>query len=228
MNTKISVIIPVKNESAQITKTLTTLLHFRHAGHEIILIDGDSTDNTCDLAWPFCDNILHTKPGRAVQMNKGAEAAKGDILLFLHADTRLPRQALQQITEIAKKRTQQPFWGRFDVRLTGNQRIFRIIEKLMNLRSRLTGIATGDQAIFVSTSLFKQVNGFVEIPLMEDIALSKALKYICSPICIREPLLTSSRRWEKNGILKTIILMWGLRLAYFLGVSPHKLKTFYH
>jgi len=221
----LSIIIPSLNESASITATLKSLQLFRKSGHEIIVVDGGSTDNTQDLAKPLVDVILSTTAGRAHQMNIGAQIAKGDIFLFLHADTQLPDQADSLIINGLEKSGQQ--WGRFDVRLSGNTPLLRLVECLMNIRSRLTGIATGDQAIFVKRKLFKQIQGFPEISLMEDIAISRRLKSLSSPLCLREKVITSSRRWTQNGILRTILLMWRLRLAYFLGVNPQRLKRWY-
>jgi rSAM/selenodomain-associated transferase 2 len=225
---KFSIIIPVLNEQTVIVDTLQPLQALRQAGHELIIVDAGSTDNTPELAAPLADYVLQqTKRGRARQMNTGAKFAHNDILLFLHADTHLPSQAeLLIINGLAKTGRQ---WGRFDVRLSGQAKLLRLVERLMNWRSRLTGIATGDQAIFIQKSLYNKVQGFPEIPLMEDISLSKKLKRISPPLCIRsKTVITSSRRWEENGIIRTILLMWGLRLAYALGVSPETLKKYYH
>ncbi|RMH15719.1 MAG: glycosyltransferase [Gammaproteobacteria bacterium] len=225
--TTLTVVIPTRNEATQITRTLMALLPLRHAGHEIIVIDGESSDNTAELAWSYCDQVITSSPGRARQMNAGAEKASGHLLLFLHADTRLSRQAIKHLEELIKHFEGRSFWGRFDVRLSGQSLWFRIIERCMNLRSRLTGIATGDQGLFVTTDLFQKVGGFPDIPIMEDIALSKALRKLQRPVCLKDKLVTSSRRWEQRGILRTILLMWGLRLGYFLGVSPDRLKRYY-
>ncbi len=220
----LSIIIPVLNEQAVIVETLQILQALRKNGHEVILVDGGSTDNTLDLAIPLVDQVLHSERGRARQMNIGAQYAKNDIFLFLHADTHLPDQAdVLIIKELAEKQQ----WGRFDVCLSGQNWRLRVVERLMNWRSCLTGIATGDQAIFMRRLLYTKVAGFPEIPLMEDIAISQHLKQFSRPLCIKTPLMTSSRRWEERGIERTILLMWGLRLAYALGVSPEILKKFY-
>lgn len=220
----ISVIIPALNEAATVHSTLQPLQSWRQAGHEIILVDGGSVDNTVVIATPMVDSVLRSAPGRARQMNLAAQAAKGDILLFLHADTRLPDKGEAMVLEAVMKRP----WGRFDVTLSGNHRLFRLVERLMNWRSCVTGIATGDQAIFVERELFKAAGGYPEQPLMEDIALSRELNRRAGrPSCLRPPLITSSRRWEENGILRTVFLMWRLRMAYFLGVSPHRLARRY-
>jgi len=217
--------MPTLNEAKTITVTLKSLQTLRKSGHELIVVDGGSTDNTKHLVKPLVDMVLSTEAGRAHQMNVGAQVAKGNIVLFLHADTQLSVQADSLIFNGLQKTGRQ--WGRFDVRLSGNSPFLRIIESLMNIRSRLTGIATGDQAIFVKRNLFHKIQGFPEIPLMEDIAFSRRLKSISPPLCLRAKVITSSRRWTQGGILRTILLMWSLRLAYFFGVSPQRLKQWY-
>ena len=223
---KISIIIPVLNEENSIHQFLDQLQWLRNAGHELIVVDGGSTDNTLKFAQGCYDLLLHSAKGRAKQMNAGAAAASGDTLLFLHADTSLPSAADMLIGNALS--THNKVWGRFDVRLTGGSLLFRMIERLMNMRSRITGIATGDQAMFVKAAPFSQLGGFEEIPLMEDVSLSKRLKRFSPPVCLCEKVVTSSRRWEENGIWKTIILMWQLRLAYFLGEDPHTLVNKYY
>ncbi len=222
---KISLVIPALNESQGIRRFLQALQEFRKNQCEIIVVDGGSSDNTCQIARPYCDKLLISPPGRAKQMNLGAKQASGSILLFLHADTVLPPQFFRLITQLMNKENKS--WGRFNVRLSGADFLFRIIERLINMRSCLTGIATGDQAMFVKADVFEALGGFPEIALMEDIALSKKLKKNHSPICIRECVVTSSRRWEQYGIWRTIFLMWRLRLAYFMGKSPGELKKKY-
>ena len=221
---RISIVIPALNEEGQILETLVPLQPLRRQGHEIILSDGGSRDRTLAISRGLVDRVVESVPGRAVQMNAGARQATGDFLLFLHADTRLP-QGFEKLLEKAWVKGRQ--WGRFDVRLSGGHFLFRVVETLMNLRSRCSGIATGDQAIFVRHQTFKRVGGFPEIPLMEDIALSRLLKRQSRPCCIRERLVTSSRRWEKRGIVPTILLMWWLRLQFFFGMSPDKLARQY-
>lgn len=222
---KLSIIIPVYNEAENIVALLRRLQNYRFQGHEVIVVDGGSRDNSFDCAVGMVDKLLMSKPGRAMQMNIGAEQANGEVLVFLHADTELPPQANTLITETMNKKYQ---WGRFNVRLSGRHQFFRIIETMMNWRSCLTGIATGDQVIFVRRNVFMQTGGYPEIKLMEDIELSKKLKAFSKPACIKNPVTTSSRRWEQNGIVKTTLLMWQLRLLYFLGVSPDKLFTRYY
>lgn len=220
---KISVIIPTLNEAESIVATLMPLQLLRQQGHEVIISDGGSSDATIALSQPLVDRIINTGRGRASQMNRGALQASGEVLLFLHADTLLPDGAAQLIEEALSNKT----WGRFDVRLSGTHPLLRLIELMMNWRSRLTGICTGDQALFIRQGLFRGVGGFPEIALMEDIAISTALKPQSRPACITVPLTTSSRRWESRGILRTMVLMWRLRLAYFLGADPQRLASRY-
>ncbi len=219
----ISIIIPALNEEASIKKLLQHLQTCREQGHEIIIIDGGSSDKTLSIAEPLADNVICSTAGRAEQMNKGAFNAKHDILWFLHADTITPADAIENIQKALNKND----WGRFNVRLSGSSFLFRIIEKMMNLRSCLTGIATGDQGIFIKRDIFNLVNGYSDIALMEDIDISKKLKKISKPACLKEKLITSSRRWEQRGIISTVILMWRLRFLYWLGVSADKLATQY-
>lgn len=220
---RISIIVPTLNEAHGIAATLTPLQTLRQAGHEVIVVDSGSTDDTVAHAAPLADHLVTSPRGRACQMNAGAAAATGDVLLFLHADTMLPLDASAHITT-----DNSHLWGRFDVRLTGTHPLLRMVESMMNLRSRLTGIATGDQALFVERALFLEVGGFPEQPLMEDIALSRTLKRHGRPLCLRARVTTSSRRWEQNGVCSTILLMWRLRLAYFLGADPVRLARLYH
>lgn len=220
----ISIIIPALNEAASIEATLLPLQSWRQSGHELILVDGGSCDDTAPVAQPLVDRMIDSAPGRALQMNRGAKVASGDVLLFLHADTLLPSNAEELVCR-ALDRSQ---WGRFDVRLSGRHWLLRVVERMMNWRSCLSGIATGDQGIFVGYELFDRIGGFPNLPLMEDIALSKCLKREAGrPACIHTPLITSSRRWEQNGIVRTIFLMWRLRLAWFLGVPAHRLARLY-
>ncbi|MBG7601652.1 MAG: TIGR04283 family arsenosugar biosynthesis glycosyltransferase [Gammaproteobacteria bacterium] len=215
----ISIIIPVLNEATCIESTLNRMQPMRKRGHQIILVDGGSQDNTVALAEPLVDSLLYSTAGRAVQMNTGAAAASGDIIWFVHADTlMIPDTDVllkNALYDSAKK------WGRFDIRLSGDVKALRIIERMMNWRSRLSGIATGDQGIFIHHETFERIGGFANIPLMEDIEISKRLKRAAGrPLCLPRKLTTSSRRWEKNGMLPTIILMWRLRLAYWMGANP--------
>ena len=221
---RLSVIVPALNEAEGIAATLASLQPLRARGHEVLVVDGGSTDGTPERAAPLADRVLRSAPGRALQQNAGARAATGDVLLFLHADTRLPAGAERRVLEgVAAGRG----WGRFDVRLTGRHPLLRVVERMISLRSRLTGIATGDQAIFVRRDWFEAAGGFSEIPLMEDVALSRALRRRGRPLCLRDPVTTSSRRWESRGIVRTIVLMWRLRLAYALGADPRRLAELY-
>ena len=223
---KISIIIPTYNEAENIIATLTPLQSWREQGHEIIVVDGGSSDDTLARATGLANTSFQGPKGRAAQMNAGAEWARNEILLFLHADTVLPKDALDLICDGLVKT--QRSWGRFDVCLSGRKTLLRVVEVMMNWRSRITGIATGDQGVFVFKNDFERIGGFPEIPLMEDVEMSKRLKRSSRPLCISTPLTTSSRRWEQYGIFRTIFLMWRLRLAYFLGASPERLAKLYY
>jgi len=222
---RISIIIPVLNEAEVLVTHLQKLQAVRVQGHEIIMIDGGSKDESQYLAKSQVDHLLISKRGRALQMNKGAEVASGDVLLFLHVDTVLPDDGIAAI--INRINPGQEAWGRFDVCLSGNRKLFRVIETMMNWRSRISGIATGDQAIFITRHLFQRMHGFADIPLMEDVELCRRLKKTQSPVCLSQRVTTSSRRWELDGVFKTIWLMWRLRLAYWLGVDPSTLARQY-
>jgi rSAM/selenodomain-associated transferase 2 len=210
----------VRNEAGGIRAALEALAPLRARGHEVIVADGGSEDGTVDLAREFCDRLLICARGRALQMNAGAGAASGDILVFLHADTALPPDAPGLIAQAMKNHV----WGRFDVEIQGSHPLLKVVAWSMNLRSRLTGIATGDQAIFVRRDAFP---GFAEIPLMEDVAFSKAMQRRGPPACLRSRVRTSGRRWESRGVLRTVLLMWRLRLAYALGADPARLVEKY-
>lgn len=222
----ISIIIPVLNEATLIADTLLSLQPLRAAGHELIVVDGGSTDASVILSQPLADQVISSPRSRSQQMNGGAKSANGEILLFLHADTFLTNGADRMI--IQGMNGKKKVWGRFDVKLAGKHPLLRIIELLMNLRSRLSGIATGDQGIFVRRELFERVGGFPDIDLMEDIALSKILKKYDLPLCLWQRVITSSRHWEKKGILQTVLLMWFLRFAYFYKVDPRQLAKLYY
>ena len=221
---RVSVIIPTLNEAPRVRDLLGDLAAGPELELELIVADGGSADGTLELARPLADLALATGRGRAVQMNAGARTARGVYLWFLHADTRVSPEALEALGAACGAGAR---WGRFDVRLSGRQPLLRLVERLMNLRSCLTGIATGDQGIFVTRADFEAAGGYQEIPLMEDIALSKALRRRAQPLCLRTPIETSSRRWEERGLLRTILLMWRLRLAYALGADPRRLARRY-
>ena len=228
---KLSIIIPILNEEKNIPILLLPLQKLRAEGHEIILVDGGSYDKSTDLAENLVDKICVSKPGRAKQQNRGVEYANGDYLLFLHADTSLPETVVSDLSFIkalSKNTPKQYIWGRFKVRLSGEQFIFRVIERMMNWRSCATGIVTGDQTLFIESKFFKLIDGFPDIELMEDIAISKKLKKFSKPYCFNSQVITSSRRWEEKGIIRTILFMWWNRLSYFFGVSPKKLQQKYY
>lgn len=222
---RISVILPVLNESACIGAVLAALAPMRADGHEVIVVDGGSSDGTPELAGILADRVLHCGRGRARQMNAGAAQAGGDVLWFVHADCLPPPHAARAIAEALVRPNRH--WGRFSVRLTGGAWLLRVVERMMNARSCLTGIATGDQGMFVERPLFQRVGGFPEIALMEDIALSRRLKRLGRPLCLRERVTTSGRRWRQHGVIRTTLLMWQLRLGYFLGASPATLARRY-
>ena len=219
----LSVVIPALDEAAGIEASLRALAPLRRRGAEIIVIDGGSRDGTTELARPLADRVMAAPRGRAVQMNAGAACARGDVLLFLHADTRLPDEADSFVLDGLTRSNR--VWGRFDMRFDGNR--LRLITFMMNWRSRMTGIATGDQAIFVTRATFEEAGGFPPIALMEDVALSARLKRLGHPLCLDAKVTTSPRRWQRHGVLRTVLLMWKLRLAYFFGADPVRLAETY-
>jgi rSAM/selenodomain-associated transferase 2 len=221
----LSIIVPTLDEEDAVAATLAALDPLRRRGAEVIVVDGGSHDRTIQEARRLCDEVILASRGRAAQMNAGAAAAHGKVLLFLHADTRLPEGADHLVIDGLGDGTHA--WGRFDVRIAGRHLLFPLIAAMMNLRSRLTGIATGDQAMFVTASAFTAVGGFPDIPLMEDIVLSRRLKGLGRPLCLRARALTSGRRWQKHGVMRTIVTMWQLRLAFYLGAAPEELAERY-
>lgn len=220
---KFSIIIPTLNEAIAIPPCLSALQALR-TDCEILVVDGGSSDDTIILTQPLADKVLTSAKGRSRQMNSGASQATGDVLLFLHADTRLPENALQLIDRHINQDAQ---WGRFDIILSGEHFMLKVIAFMMNWRSRLTGIATGDQVIFVTRQVFESVGQYPDIDLMEDIALCKRLKKISPPVCLSAKVTSSGRRWEHFGVYKTIVLMWWLRLRYFFGADPKTLAQLY-
>lgn len=221
----VSIVIPVLNEETEIVDVLTALAPLVARGVEVVVADGGSSDRTVALARTLCGRVIAAPRGRALQMNAGAAACRGQIMIFLHADTRLPPDA-DLVVASAIAQTGR-VWGRFDIRIDGRKVLFPVIGATMNLRSRATGIATGDQAIFVTRQAFAAAGGFPYIPVMEDIVFCRRLKRLGAPICLRQHVLTSGRRWEKHGVLRTILLMWRLRLAFFLGADPEALAQRY-
>ncbi len=222
---RLSIIVPVLNEADGIESNLALLTGLRRAGCEVIVVDGGSSDDTVARAAPMCDQLLESARGRAAQMNAGAFAARTGLFLFLHADTRLPLGALDAIEAATRGRALA--WGRFDVRLDSPRASLALVGAMMNLRSRLTGIATGDQALFMTRDAFERVGGFPDIALMEDVEISARLQRLAKPVCLHLKVLTSARRWETRGVLATVVLMWRLRLAYFFGASPEALARRY-
>ena len=221
---RFSIVMPALDEAAGITATLLALAHWRGAGDEVIVVDGGSRDGTAEQARPLADTVLAGPRGRARQMNAGAAAARGEWLLFLHADTQLPAAARAAIEAAAQRGAR---WWRFDVRIAGASAWFPLIAALMNQRSRWTGIATGDQAIFVQRQLFLQLGGYADQPLMEDIELCRRLRVLARPACLRERVTTSGRRWETRGVWRTVWLMWRLRWRYWRGAAPEELARVY-
>ena len=224
-NEQLSVIIPTLNEAGCIQSSLGALQSLRSRGHEIILVDGGSDDATLSLSQPLVDRVLQSPPGRARQMQAGAALSSGSVLWFLHADSTIPIHADAVIMAALEK--SRADWGRFDISFTDSNPLMKCVAWFMNQRSRLTGIATGDQGIFVRRTLFDKVGGLPSIPLMEDISFSRSLKQHGRPCRVTQTLGTSPRRWYAHGILRTIVTMWGLRLAYFAGISPERLVKFY-
>ena len=226
----LSVIVPVLNEGDGLARFLSALQPIKSAGNEIIIVDGGSEDASVALLEGYLrqgliSSLIRSAKGRARQMNEGAKTAQGELLLFLHADTRLPQSALASLRIFTD---QGGLWGRFDVQLDNAHWSFRMISWFINQRSRLTGIATGDQGIFVRRDIFEQLGGYPEQPLMEDIELSCRLKKQGRPFCITDPVLTSARKWQQHGTLRTIWLMWRLRASYALGVAPEILVKQYY
>lgn len=220
---RISVVIPTLNEQATIAASLQALYN-RPNRPEIIIVDGGSRDATVECSNRWANRVLISPTGRARQMNLGAQQAGGEVLLFLHADTSLPNNAFELIEQAIRNGAD---WGRFDVRLDGRHWLLPIVAAMMNLRSRWSGIATGDQAVFVTRKTFESVGGFPDIALMEDIALCKILKQHSQPACFTAKVITSARRWEQYGVFRTILLMWLLRLRYCFGANPDDLASQY-
>ncbi len=221
----LSIIVPTLNEADGVVDALNALSQLRANGAEVIVADGGSADRTIELARSRCDKLVEAPRGRGAQMNAGAQVATGGVFLFLHADTRLPERADRVILEglAASKRA----WGWFDVAITGRSTLLPVIACSMNWRSRLTGIATGDQAMFVERRAFAQLGGFPDVPVMEDIVLSRRLRQVSTPLCLTARVVTSGRRWDERGPVRTILLMWRLRAAHFLGADPNTLARVY-
>ena len=229
--TKIAVIVPVLNEEAHISATVQHLLPWRDQGAIIIVVDGGSGDQTVRMCTNLVDLVLHTKEGRATQMNAGAMLAIQDYdceyLVFVHADTLVPKQGLDEIRSALQSRMNPFAWGRFDVRITGQSLWLTVIAWMMNVRSRISSIATGDQTLFMTKTAYQKVGGFPDQLLMEDIQISGNLRRSAKPCCLKQKVTTSGRRWENRGIAKTIWLMWSLRLRYWLGTPANELAKQY-
>ena len=220
----LSIVIPTWNEARTIAEALDALAPLREAGAEVLVVDGGSQDATLALCAGRADRTLQAPCGRARQMNAGAAQARGEVLLFLHADTRLPADAMGSIAAVLAGGAD---WGRFDVDIAGRSPMLPVIAALMNLRSRWSGIATGDQAIFVTREAFDRVGGFPAQPLMEDVEISRRLKRLGRPACLSAKVCTSGRRWEQRGVWRTILLMWQLRWRYWRGESAARLAEAY-
>ena len=223
----LSIVVPVLDEAAMVVAVLGELAPLRARGVELIVVDGGSTDDTVALARPHADAVIAAPRGCARQMNAGAALARGDVLLFLHADTHLPPGADLVIREALTSVPSGSAWGRFDVDIDGRAGMLRVIAALMNRRSRWSGIATGDQAMFMTRAAYDAVEGVPDQPLMDDIEMSKRLGRLGRPVCVRERVTTSGRRWEQCGVWRTILLMWRLRFLYWVGVDPRRLAPKY-
>ena len=219
----LAIVVPMLDEAATLPALLVHLAGWRARGCEVVLVDGGSRDDSVEMARAAGFRVLIAERGRARQMNAGAQACGRALLLFLHADTRLPEAADAMVCAALAVQA----WGRFDVHIDGRPRMLRVVAALMNLRSRLSGIATGDQAIFVRREVFEAVGGFPDQPLMEDIELSRRLLRVSRPACLRARVRTSGRRWEQRGVWRTIALMWRLRWAYWRGVPAERLAEAY-
>ena len=225
MSTPLSIIVPLLDEAEWMTVLLAQLQPLHQRGCEVILVDGGSRDNTRALALVSGFTVRSARRGRARQMNAGAACATGRVLLFLHADTTLPADADALVGEALQ--SPERIWGRFDVRIEGRSRLLPVVAWFINRRSRWMGIATGDQAIFVRRSHFEVLGGFPDQDLMEDVELSARLRRRAWPVCLRQRVITSGRRWDRHGAVRTILLMWRLRFAYWLGASPRDLARLY-
>jgi len=220
---RISVVIPVLDEEKTIAATLGTLPSLK--SDDLLIVDGGSTDDTTTICERLGVRVISCERSRARQMNAGAHRVNGDVLLFLHADTRLPPSAFDDIRAALKD--PRCVGGRFDIELAGDQWLLKIIGKMISLRSRLTKVATGDQALFIRRVVFDAIGGYPDVPLMEDLALSRAMKRLGKIACLKSRVITSGRRWEAEGVWRTIFKMWMLKSLYLLGVSPVRLKRYY-
>ena len=222
-STQLSIIIPVLNEADCLDQGLARLFALQwvtnHA--EVIISDGGSNDGSLDIAGKYPCSIVRSNPGRATQMNTASKLAQGKFLLFLHADSTLPEDFNCFIETDAK-------WGFYRLRLSDNALVYRIIETAINLRTRFSHVAGGDQGLYFKRNFFESINAYPKIPLMEDIAICKAARRLAKPFVIGSAISSSNRRWRNNGIVKTVLLMWSLRLAFWLGVDPRRLHKIYY
>jgi rSAM/selenodomain-associated transferase 2 len=220
---KVSIIIPTLNESELLDASLTRLFSIpavrQHC--EVIICDGGSQDDSVKIALTHNCRLVHSPSGRALQMNCGGKTARGNTLLFLHADSQLPENFHREIDSGTE-------WGFFRLRLSGQAFIYRVIETCINLRTQYSKVAGGDQGLYFQRDFFQTIGGFPQIPLMEDIAISKQARRLHAPKIVKQPLITSSRRWQEKGVLRTLLLMWSLRLAFWLGVNPRHLHRIYY
>jgi rSAM/selenodomain-associated transferase 2 len=221
---RLCIVVPVRNEAAVLEQSLARLQPLRAAGVELIVVDGASEDASAELAQPLADRVLRTAPGRALQMNAGAAASERPLLLFLHADTALPAGAVPALLAALDGGFD---WGRFDVAIEPATPLLRLVAATMNLRSRASAICTGDQALFMRRDAFDAVGGFPSQELMEDVEISRRLRRRGRPACLRLRVRTSSRRWLRHGVLRTVLLMASLRLRYALGAEPAALARQY-
>jgi rSAM/selenodomain-associated transferase 2 len=219
----LSIVVPVLNEAKTLESSLSALYSSLapHLDIEVIVCDGGSTDKSLEIAENFPCTIIQSEPGRAIQMNAASAVASGERLLFLHADSRLPANFYASLRNECE-------WGFFRIKLSGDKMLFRIIERAINIRSSMSKIAGGDQGLFFNRSFFVSINGYKPIPLMEDIAICRMARGLSAPYISPEAIITSSRRWTKNGVIRTILLMWSLRFAYWLGISPARLHKIYY
>ena len=222
----ISIVIPVLNEEQNLKKQKEFLSHSIKQGHEVIIVDGGSCDTSIDVAKQISCNVVSTKPSRGHQLHIGALHSTNQVLLFLHADTLLPLDAAELICKSLKSTTK--LWGRFNIKFSNPNYIFKLISWFMNLRSSTTGIVTGDHAMFIRRETYFKCGGFPDYVVMEDIAISKQLKILSGPVCLTEQVVTSSRKWEQQGVINTIVTMWKLRLLFYFGVPTEKLAKLYY
>lgn len=218
----LSIIVPVFNEGAYLENNFVNFHSLESDSTELIFVDGGSSDDTVSILEAAGFRVQRSQKGRALQMNTGADVALGQHLLFLHTDTQLPTSIGDLLPLLENQ-----LWGFFTVQLSHPGRVYRVISLGINLRSWLFNVATGDQGIIVQKPIFQALGGYKNMALMEDIELSRRLKNIAAPMILPNVLVVSSRRWEHRGPLKTAILMWGIQLAYKLGVSPERLRTWY-